>query len=161
EKPVALDFAQALQMAEAAARANGVCGVAYYRRLYPKIQKAKELIDAGVIGQPVLAELNCRHWFNAENGHRAWLLDKAMAGGGPLLDIGSHRIDLLNYFFGRPVKATGHRSNAVHHNSVEDNATVLVEYENGVRGVVDVRWHSRAERDECRITGADGELVLT
>lgn len=161
EKPVALDFRQAAEMAEAASQSGTVCGVAYYRRLYPKVMEAKRLMETGAIGKPVLAELNCRHWFNAEDGNRAWLLDKAMAGGGPLLDIGSHRIDLLNYFFGEPVKAMGQRSNAVHLNSVEDNATVLVEYANGVRGVVDIRWHSHAPRDECRITGTDGELVLT
>jgi predicted dehydrogenase len=44
---------------------------------------------------------------------------------------------------------------------VEDCATVLVDYENGARGIVDVRWHSRVTRDECRIIGVDGELNLT
>jgi predicted dehydrogenase len=45
--------------------------------------------------------------------------------------------------------------------AVEDNATVLIEYESGVRCVVDVRWHSRVSRDEFRIRGTDGELDLT
>src|SRR5262249_10192006 len=43
----------------------------------------------------------------------------------------------------------------------EDNATVLIEYESGVRGVIDVRRHSRMSRDEFRIRGTDGELDLT
>ena len=45
--------------------------------------------------------------FAAENGFRGWLIDPKMAGGGPLFDIASHRIDLLNYFFGQPARVTG------------------------------------------------------
>jgi predicted dehydrogenase len=44
---------------------------------------------------------------------------------------------------------------------VEDSATLLIEYESGVRGVVDVRWHSRVARDEFRIIGVDGEMELS
>jgi predicted dehydrogenase len=89
------------------------------------------------------------------------VVDPEMAGGGPLYDIGSHRIDLMNYFFGRPMAATGFRSTLVHPIQVEDNATVMIAYENGARGVVDVRWHSRVPRDEFRIRGTEGEIDLT
>ena len=67
----------------------------------------------------------------------------------------------MNYLFGKPVRATGHLSTLVQPIAVEDNATVLIEYENGVRGMVDVRWHSRVPRDEFRIRGTDGEMDLT
>jgi predicted dehydrogenase len=49
----------------------------------------------------------------------------------------------------------------VHHYAVEDNATVIIDYENGLRGIVDVRWHSKVNRDECRIRGTDGDMELT
>jgi predicted dehydrogenase len=49
----------------------------------------------------------------------------------------------------------------VHPAAVEDNATVLIEYESGVRGMVDVRWHSRTARDEFRVRGVEGEIDLT
>src|SRR5438094_280845 len=104
---------------------------------------------------------SCHSWFTAEDGRRAWLLDPAQAGAGPLYDIGSHRIDLLNYFFGEPRCACGRLSSAVHRARVEDNATVMVEYRTGVRGIVDVRWHSRVARDEFRIVGTEGEMNLT
>jgi predicted dehydrogenase len=114
-----------------------------------------------VIGKPVLAYASCHSWFAAEDGRRAWLLDPAQAGGGALYDVGSHRIDLLNYFFGEPRAACGRLSSAVHQGRVEDNATVMVEYRTGVRGIVDVRWHSRVARDEFRIVGTEGEMNLT
>jgi predicted dehydrogenase len=129
--------------------------------MYPKLQRAKQLLAEGAIGRPVLAEINCHDWFNDEDGTRGWLLDPRLAGGGPIYDIGSHRIDVLNFLFGRPVRVTAQLSNVVHSAPVEDNATVLIEYESGARGVVDVRWHSRVSRDEFRIAGTDGEMELS
>jgi 1,5-anhydro-D-fructose reductase (1,5-anhydro-D-mannitol-forming) len=160
EKPMAMNEAEARTMLRAAEESGETLGVAYYRRMYPKVQRAKHLIDAGAIGKPILAELSCHDWFEGEGG-RSWLVDPAKSGGGPLYDIASHRIDVLNYLFGQPVRATGYLSNVVHHYAVEDNATVMIDYEGGVRGVVDVRWHSKIKRDECRIRGTDGEMDLT
>ncbi|MBI2689072.1 MAG: Gfo/Idh/MocA family oxidoreductase [Acidobacteria bacterium] len=160
EKPAAMNYQQAQEMAAAAEASGLVCAVAYYRRLYPKIVEAKRLMEAGAIGKPVLAELNCHSWFNPIDGHRAWLVERNLAGGGPLYDIASHRIDLLHFLFGRPERATGFVSKAVQKYEVEDNATVVVDFAEGVRGVVDVRWHSRVDRDQCRIVGTDGALDL-
>ncbi len=161
EKPMAMNEAEARSMVRTAEEAGRTLGVAYYRRMYPKVQRAKQLLEAGAIGTPVLAELTCHEWREEKPGHRSWLLDPAQAGGGPLYDIASHRIDVLNFFFGQPLRATGHLSNAVHHYAVEDNATVMVDYAGGVRGIVDVRWHSRVRRDECRIRGTKGEMELS
>ena len=160
EKPMAMNEAEARTLLQAAEQSGKTLGVAYYRRSYPKVQRAKQLLEAGIIGQPVLAELTSHGWFDG-TGMRSWLVDPAQAGGGPLFDIASHRIDVLNFLFGQPLRATGQLSNLVHHYPVEDNATVMIEYASGVRGVVDVRWHSRVKRDECRIRGTDGEMELS
>jgi 1,5-anhydro-D-fructose reductase (1,5-anhydro-D-mannitol-forming) len=161
EKPMARNEAEARSMLRTASETGKTLGVAYYRRSYPKVQRARALLDAGAIGKPVFAGLTCHDWFDGRDSSRAWLLDPVKAGGGPLFDIGSHRIDVLNFLFGQPQRVSGHLSNAVHHYAVEDNATVMIDYENGVRGVVDVRWHSSVKRDECRIRGTEGEMDLT
>jgi 1,5-anhydro-D-fructose reductase (1,5-anhydro-D-mannitol-forming) len=161
EKPMAMNYSEAAQMVSAAQGAERTLGIAYYRRMYPKLQRARDLLAQGAIGRPVLAEINCHDWFQAEDGRRSWLLNPKQSGGGPLYDIASHRIDVLNFLFGKPAKVSGHVSNVVHASAVEDSATVLIDYENGVRGVVDVRWHSRTPRDEFRIIGVDGEMSLT
>ncbi len=160
EKPMAMNEAEARGTLDVATASGKTLGVAYYRRCYPKVQRAKQLLQAGAIGQPVLAELTCHDWFDGK-GDRSWLIDPAKAGGGPLYDIASHRIDVLNFLFGQPLRVSAHLSNAVHHYAVEDNATVMIDYEGGVRGIVDVRWHSKIKRDECRIRGTAGEMELT
>lgn len=160
EKPMAMNEAEARGMVRAAQESGKLFGVAYYRRCYPKLQRAKQLLQQGAIGKPVFAELTNHMWFDG-SGKRGWLFDPVKAGGGPLFDIASHRIDVLNYLFGRPLKVTGQLSNVVHHYAVEDNATLMIEYEGGLRAVVDVRWHSKIVRDECRIRGTDGEMEMS
>ena len=161
EKPMALNYAEAFDMQRASEDTRRTLGIAYYRRMYPKVDRARELIEAGVIGRPVFAEATSHDWFNPLGTSRAWLADPQQSGGGPLRDVGSHRIDLMNYLFGKPISAIGHMSTLVQPLAVEDNATVMIEYEGGVRGVVDVRWHSRVVRDEFRVRGTDGEIDLS
>jgi predicted dehydrogenase len=161
EKPMAMDYQEADSMCRAAEEAGRILGIAYYRRMYPKVARALELIAGGAIGRPVFAEATSHGWSYPMPPGREWLADPALAGAGPLYDIASHRIDLMNYLFGQPVGVSAHLSTLVHPLAVEDNATVIVEYKSGVRGMVDVRWHSRVARDEFRIRGTEGELDLT
>ncbi|HEY1339170.1 MAG TPA: Gfo/Idh/MocA family oxidoreductase [Bryobacteraceae bacterium] len=161
EKPMALDYAEAAGMQQAAGQSGRTLGIAYYRRMYPKVARARQLMEAGAVGQPVFAEATSHDWFSLAPGFRSWLTDPALSGGGPLRDIASHRIDLMNWLFGKPERVSGHLSTLVHSIAVEDNATVLIDYAGGVRALVDVRWHSRVARDEFRIRGTEGEIDLS
>ena len=161
EKPMALNYVEAVSMQRASEEVQRTLGIAYYRRLYPKVDRARELMEAGAIGRPVFAEATAHDWFNPLGTARAWLADPKQSGGGPLRDIASHRIDLMNYLFGKPTRATGNLSTLVMPLEVEDNATVMIEYEAGVRGLVDARWHSRVARDEFRVRGTEGEIDLS
>jgi 1,5-anhydro-D-fructose reductase (1,5-anhydro-D-mannitol-forming) len=158
EKPAAMNFAEAESMVVAAHASERIWGVAYYRRLYPKLLRTRQLLAEGAIGQPVLAEANCHSWLPIQE--RSWLWDPSFSGGGPLYDIASHRIDACNFLFGCPSRATGLLSNTVHQLAVEDSATVLIDYAGGIRGIVDVRWNSHIERDRFRVIGTDGEINL-
>ncbi len=159
EKPMAMNYAEAQGIVAVAAEAGPLLGVAYYRRLYPKLLRLRELLREGAIGQPVLAEAHCHTWL--ATGDRGWLLDPALAGGGPLYDVACHRIDVFNFLFDAPAKVVALLSNAVHRVAVEDSATVSIDYAEGVRGIVDVRWNSRIARDEFRVIGTEGEIDLT
>jgi 1,5-anhydro-D-fructose reductase (1,5-anhydro-D-mannitol-forming) len=158
EKPMAMNFAEAECMVAEGQSSGHLFGVSYYRRLYPKLLRAKQLIAEGAIGRPLLAEANCHSWLEIVG--REWLADPALSGGGPLYDIASHRIDAMNFLFGKPERASGLLSNAVHRIAVEDSATVLMQFSGGVHAVVDVRWNSRVARDQFRIIGENGEINL-
>ena len=158
EKPMAMNYAEAGRMVAEAEASGRVFGVSYYRRLYPKLIRAKQLILEGAIGQPILAEANCHGWLPSQD--RGWLCDPAMAGGGPLYDIASHRIDAMNFLFGKPEQAIGMLSNALHPLKVEDSASVLIRYPGGIHGYADARWNSHVSRDQFRIVGAEGEINL-
>jgi 1,5-anhydro-D-fructose reductase (1,5-anhydro-D-mannitol-forming) len=159
EKPMAMNVSQGTDMVAAARKAGRLLGVAYYRRLYPKLVRARQLIAEGAIGRPLLAEANCHGWTEILEG-REWLMDPRLSGGGPLYDIASHRIDAMSFLFGQPRRATGVLSNAVHRMKVEDSATVVMQFDGGVHGVADVRWNSHVARDQFRIVGTDGEIGL-
>ncbi len=124
EKPMAMNYADACSMEQAARESGRLLGIAYYRRMYPNVNRAKELMEAGAIGRPVFAEATCHGWMDPSESHRSWLADPKQAGGGPLYDIASHRIDLMNYLFGAPRQVSGHFSTLVHAIPVEDNASV-------------------------------------
>jgi len=170
EKPTALNPGQVETMIATAKAAERYFGVSFYRRFYPAVNRARELMRAGAIGQPTLVWA-CQHsWFDDYvMGHRAWLFDPALSGGGPLMDVGSHRIDLLNYLFGEPRLAGAAISRQTHRTPgflVEDSATVTMDYTTAgelgaVRAILDVRWNSRESRDEFRIIGTDGQIDLT
>ena len=63
---MAMNEAEARSMVQAAEESGRTFGVAYYRRMYPKVQRAKQLLAAGAIGQPVVAELTCHGWFDGK-----------------------------------------------------------------------------------------------
>ena len=94
-------------MQDAALETRLTLGIAYYRRLYPKVARARQLMASGAIVRPVFAEATSHGWSDFADGFRGWLADPKQSGGGPLRDVASHRIDLMNYLFGTPIRATG------------------------------------------------------
>ena len=162
EKPMAMNHTQAKTMVEEAKRTSQILGVAYYRRMYPAVDRLRKLLDEGRIGRPVFGFATAYSWsLQQPTEEGGWRFDPAMAGGGPFYDIASHRIDLMNFLFGEPVRTCGQIATTVHDIAVEDNATVLIEHASGLRSVTDVRWHSHVTRDEFLVRGTDGEIDLS
>ena len=162
EKPTALSYEQAAGMVKFAEERKVLFGVSFYRRYYPKVLRLQQLIREGAIGRITLARAGCHTWVGADDlPGRTWLVEANKSGGGPLPDIGSHRIDLLNFLFGTPVSVVAGAGTQVQDYSVEDSATLLMEYASGMRAVLDVRWNSRIERDELCVIGTEGEADLT
>jgi predicted dehydrogenase len=161
EKPMAMTAAECDRMI-AACRAHGVrLGIAYYRHFYPVVLRAKTIIASGEIGQPVFAQMNAFEYFDPAPDHpRAWLLNRAIAGGGPMMDFGCHRLEVLLHLFG-PVRRTASVvANVVFDRDVEDTAAVLLEFEHGPCATVTVTHAAHDRQDTLQVFGTRGSMQV-
>ncbi len=97
EKPAARHAAELEPLLEVAARRRLVLKSGFNYRFHPAIRRARELLQAGAIGR--LLHLSARHGHGGRLGlEQEWRADPARAGGGQLLDQGSHLVDLFRWF---------------------------------------------------------------
>ena len=160
EKPLAMSAAECDRMV-AACRANGVrLGVAYYRRFYPAVMRVKAIIDSGEIGTPVFVQMSAFEPFDPPPDHpRAWLLQPSLSGGGPMMDFGCHRIEVLVNLFGAQVRHTAAvTANVVFDRPVEDTAAVLLQFEAGPCASVTVTHAARERQDTLHVFGTRGSI---
>jgi predicted dehydrogenase len=109
-------------------------GVAYYRRFYPAIRRVKAIIASGEIGKPVIAQINAFERFNPAPGeNRYWLLEKSKSGGGPMMDVGCHRLEILLNLFGPIERTTAVIGRALFDREVEDACVAGFEFGSGAQ----------------------------
>lgn len=162
EKPMAMNVAECDRMIAAAGANQVKLGVAYYRRFYPVINRVKELIASGEIGQPVIAQINAFEFFNPESHHpRAWLLQKNRSGGGPMFDFGCHRIEVLTNIFGPISQIQAQVANVIFEREVEDTATALFRFESGVCATLSVTHAAHEAQDTFDIFGSGGSIHIS
>lgn len=135
EKPLGMTVAQAQEMI-ALCEAHGVkLGCAFMMRFVAQHREALRLIQQGRLGRPVYARAQLSCWYPPlEN---AWRQDPVTGGGGALMDMGGHCIDLLEMFFGNVAKVSCFVNNSVHAYRSEDSAVATLCFENGAMGTVD------------------------
>ena len=101
EKPMALSVKDCDEMIAACQSNNVKLGIAYYRRFYPVVERIKQIIKAEEIGKITFAQINAFEYFNPSPEHpRRWLIEKEKSGGGPMMDFGCHRVEVLTNLFG-------------------------------------------------------------
>lgn len=186
EKPLARTLEQAEAVAEAVKRSGKLLLVGFVRRYGDQVQLLKKYTDAGALGEIYYAKASVLRRLGNPGG---WFADAERSGGGPLIDLGVHMIDMLWYLMGKPkVKSVsgntyrqlGNRSNVeglsfykaadydASKNDVEDLANALVRFENGASLFVDVSYtlHAASNNNSAAIYGTKGgaeidpELVI-
>lgn len=161
EKPMALNVAECDRMIAACAQHGVKLGIAYYRHFYPVIQRVKALLNSGAIGQPVLAQINAFERFNPSPGQpRYWFVQKAQAGGGPMMDFGCHRIEVLLNLLG-PIEAVRSSvGNVLFEREVEDTAVAVFDFASRARAVLSVTHAAWEAQDTLTIFGDAGSLHI-
>jgi predicted dehydrogenase len=161
EKPMAMNVAECDRII-AACKANGVAlSVAYYRHFYPVIARMKAILASDDIGDPVLAQVDAFEQFQPSSEHpRAWLLRKAESGGGPMMDFGCHRLEVLLHLFGPVQRVTSLVSSAVLGREVEDTAIASLRFERGPCATVTVTHAAEEARDTVNVFATRGSLHI-
>jgi phthalate 4,5-cis-dihydrodiol dehydrogenase len=132
EKPMAMDVGACDRMIATAERAGVQLFVAHTERFIPATRVAKEILDSGRVGSPVMATDVWYQPFRRET-RQPWMLDRAR-GGGFLQMAGSHMVDRLVYLLGSPVRSVRATVRTAYHPDVrcDDAVLAFLELENGV-----------------------------
>jgi len=138
EKPMAMTLEQADEMIDACKK-NGVL-LCYAEELCfaPKYERVRALVEAGAVGKVYMLKEGEKH----SGPHSPWFYKKETAGGGVMMDMGCHGIAWFRWMNkNNPVKTVyADMKTVMHKTDCEDNAVCILEFENGVIGVVETSW---------------------
>ncbi len=162
EKPMALNAADCAEMIAACKTHNVKLGIAYYRRFYPVIERITELIQTNEIGRISVVQMNSFEYFNPTAQHpRFWLLQKEKSGGGPMMDFGCHRLEVLTNLFGAVSEIKSVIGNAAFEKrETEDTAIAVLKFESGVFANLTVTHAAFEPQDTLSIFGTKGTIFV-
>ena len=159
EKPLGLTEEEAEKILKICGQNRVILGTALMMRFHSQHQAALRLIRDGKLGKPVYcrAQLSC--WYPPIEG--AWRQDPVTGGGGSLMDMGSHCIDLLEMFFGNIESVSCFINNNVHNYRSEDTAVVSLRFENGALGTVDTCFciPDNSSKNILELYGSKGSIL--
>ncbi|HEY5223856.1 MAG TPA: Gfo/Idh/MocA family oxidoreductase [Microbacteriaceae bacterium] len=184
EKPMSRTYAEAAEVQKVVEASDRILQVGFVRRHSPNAQVLKTFIDNGDLGDIYYAKASLIRRVGNPGG---WFADKAISGGGPLIDVGVHVVDLCWYLMGSP-RAVAVSANSYRHlgnranittmprylvsdydpstNSVEDMVNALVRFDNGASMLVEASYSLHATKDSIGVSvfgdkgGADLEPRL-
>ena len=150
EKPVGLTAEEAEEIAAFCETEGVKLGVGFMMRFHAYHQKMKEIVQSGKIGEIVSCRAQLTCWYpEMEN---CWRQDMKLSGGGAMMDMGVHCVDLIRYITGKEVvEAAGLAGNQVFKYSVEDAGAVIFKLENGAIGYVDANFNIPDAAAKCKI----------
>lgn len=172
EKPMAMSAAEGREMAAAATECNRRLMINFSFRFTPQSWEMKKRIEEGILGDIYYGKTS---WLRRRGipGFGGWFGRKALSGGGPLIDLGVHRLDLALWFMGYPAPTwvAGATYDPIARElakdqdkpfDVEDLAVAMIHFANGATLMLEASWaaHIR-ERElmETRLLGTKGGLL--
>ncbi len=150
EKPIARNSDEAKELLAEVNKHSVKLMVGYHLPFHSGFREIKESMDKGILGDVVTAHaifIASGPFFHRAEGYSPvpvpeWWFNKQLTGGGVLIDLGSHMINLLRWYFGeiKDIRSClGYRFNM----DFEDSALCMIKFESGTKAVVDVGWFSQ------------------
>ena len=159
EKPLGLTVEEAESMTRVCSEEGVLLGTGLMMRFHAQHQEALRMVRDGRLGSLVYgrAQLSC--WYPPIEG--AWRQDPSTGGGGSLMDMGSHCIDLLGMYFGKIERVSCFINNLVHDYRSEDAAVVSLFFENGAMATVDTCFciPDDSSKNILEIYGSSGSIL--
>ncbi len=179
EKPLAISYEEAKKMQEVQKETGRLLMVGFVRRFASNTNAVKERVESGSLGHIHYAKLSyVRRWGNPGG----WFSNKSKSGGGPVIDLGVHVLDLAWYLTGKPklesvyavtfdevgimegIKGiTKYKSRDYSdYNDVEDGATAMLKFDNGMTVLLETAWtrHIKEDKSSLELFGSDAGLTL-
>ncbi len=150
QKPLGRDRREVEEVVSVARRANRLLGVDFSYRSADGLGKIRALLESGALGHVYTADLV---FHNAYGPDKPWFYDRRLSGGGCVIDLGVHLVDLALWMFGSGVTDvssrlfSGGRPWVPGGAAVEDYATVRLDFENGATAQIACSWRLPAGRD--------------
>lgn len=166
EKPLAISYDECLRVNRVAAAQRQACFVAYYRRCLPYFKKVKDLINSGVIGNILTAQIRFAappREMDFSKKDLPWRLQPDIAGGGYFYDLAPHQIDIMQQLFGPIVEAVGYPANRGGLYKTEDTVAATMRFHGGMpaSGTWCFVAHESAMEDRILVIGDKGQLSFS
>jgi len=164
EKPIAIFTKSADKMARAAAKNGVYLMVEQTQRFDPVHQAAKKVLDSGILGKVHnirgrIGHAGPEYW---SEGKAHWFYDKKKSGGGAMIDIGVHITDLIRWLAGKKVTEVFATIRTIEKDvQVDDNATVLLKFEDGTKGEIECSWTTRPYEVTTSVYGSKGKMMTS
>jgi len=143
EKPLSMNFDEAKEICSKLHKTNLIHGVGYNIRFLDTFSKTKSLLDNKILG--TISSVNSSMFSSTVTSkHSGWRFKKQTSGGGALLELGCHLIDLLLWYFGKIDTVNGEISSIF--SSVEDSAKMSMTFSNGINGKLETSWSAKGYR---------------
>lgn len=159
-KPLGRNAAEAKRMLDIVEQAGVFAGYLEDLVYTPKTLKAIQSVKNGALGKVLWARSRETH----PGPHSDWFWNKEISGGGAIIDMGCHCIEIARNFIGkdiRPVEVMCWGATQVHPIEAEDSAVGMVRYANGAIGQFEVSWTFRGGMDlRDEVSGTEGTIWL-
>lgn len=157
EKPLAVTLEEADEMIAACDKAGVKLMYAEELCFAPKYERARQMVEEGAVGDIYMLKQSEKH----SGPHSDWFYDVNQSGGGVLMDMGCHGIAWFRWILknSRALSVTASMNTVLHKGRTrgEDNSIIIIEFENGVTGVVENSWAKHGGMDDrSEIHGTNG-----
>ena len=160
EKPMALTVEESKEIADYCKEQGVKLGVGLMMRFHSYHQAMKKIISEGKLGDVVSMRGQLTCWYPDIPNN--WRQNKALSGGGALMDMGIHCIDLLQYITGlKATEVTGFAGTQTFSYNADDSAAIVMKMENGALAMVDANFNIPDAAAKCKleIYGTKGSIM--